>query len=96
MLKARAANKNRTAEIYAAKHSPAAPSAQGQNANAAVNVEEKGLSSKQLLSVQEVLRELGNMDQTPLQYEMPVETTLKTTGVKDAHISTPGTAAEYS
>ena len=30
--------------------------------------------------------ELGNMDQTPIQHEMPVETTLEKRGAKDARI----------
>ena len=34
--------------------------------------------------------ELGNMDQTPVQHEMPVETTLEKRGAKDARISTRG------
>ena len=38
----------------------------------------------------EVLEELGNMDQTPVQHEMPVETTVKKRGAKDARISTGG------
>ncbi|CAM9986755.1 unnamed protein product, partial [Pylaiella littoralis] len=35
-----------------------------------------------------------NMDQTPVQHEMPVETTLEKRGAKDARISTGGTSKE--
>ena len=38
----------------------------------------------------EVFEELGNMDQTPVQHEIPVETTLEKRGAKDARISTGG------
>ena len=38
----------------------------------------------------EVFKEPGNMDQTPTQHEMPVETTLEKRGAKDARISTGG------
>ena len=38
----------------------------------------------------EVFGELGIMDQTPVQQQMPVETTLEKRGAKDAHISTEG------
>ncbi|CAN0437947.1 unnamed protein product, partial [Pylaiella littoralis] len=39
---------------------------------------------------EQVFEELGNMDQTPVQHEMPVETTLEKRGAKDARISTGG------
>ncbi|CAN0098793.1 unnamed protein product, partial [Ectocarpus sp. 4 AP-2014] len=42
----------------------------------------------------EVFEELGNMDQTPVQYQMPVETTLEKRGAKDARISTGGIEKE--
>ncbi|CAN0431252.1 unnamed protein product, partial [Pylaiella littoralis] len=42
----------------------------------------------------EVFEELGNMDQTPVQQEMPVETTLEETGAKDARIATGGEKKE--
>eukprot|EP00903_Cladosiphon_okamuranus_P014547 g13494.t1 len=49
------------------------------------------LVKRALASVEvEVFEELGNMDQTPVQHEMPVETTLEKTGAKDARISTGG------
>lgn len=78
MLKVRATNNKRAAEILAAKRSAAAPSAQGQRASTAVNEEAMELSPEQLLlSVQEeVFRELGNMDQALIQHEMLAETTL--------------------
>ena len=38
----------------------------------------------------EDFEELGNMDQTPVQHEMPVETTLEKRGAKDVRISTAG------
>ncbi|CAM9817043.1 unnamed protein product, partial [Scytosiphon promiscuus] len=45
------------------------------------------LSPAQLESVTtEVFEELGNMDQTPVQHEMPLETTLEKRGAKDARI----------
>ncbi|CAN0345754.1 unnamed protein product, partial [Scytosiphon promiscuus] len=53
------------------------------------------LTSEQLASVEaEIFEELGNMDQTPVQHEMPVETTLEKTGAKDARISTGGKEKE--
>lgn len=48
------------------------------------------------LSIQEVFGELGSMDQTPIQHDMPVETTLEASGVKHARNSTVGEAADYS
>ena len=49
------------------------------------------LTSEQLESeAAGVLEELGNMDQTPVQHEMPVETTLEKRGAKDARISPGG------
>ncbi|CAN0226974.1 unnamed protein product, partial [Ectocarpus sp. 12 AP-2014] len=38
--------------------------------------------------------ELGNMGQTPVQHEMPMETTLEKHGAKDARISTGGKESE--
>ncbi|CAN0029851.1 unnamed protein product [Scytosiphon promiscuus] len=38
----------------------------------------------------EVFDKLGNMDQTPVQQEMPAETILEGTGAKDARIATGG------
>ncbi|CAN0001693.1 unnamed protein product, partial [Pylaiella littoralis] len=53
------------------------------------------LTSEQLESVAAtVFEELGNMDQTPVQHEMPVETTLEKRGAKDARISTGGKEKE--
>ena len=49
------------------------------------------LTSEQLESVAaKVFEELGNMDQTPVQHETPVETTLDKRGAKDARVSTGG------
>ncbi|CAN0061695.1 unnamed protein product, partial [Pylaiella littoralis] len=53
------------------------------------------LTAAQLKSVEaEVFEELGNMDQTPVQQEMAVETTLEETGAKDARIATGGEKKE--
>ena len=38
----------------------------------------------------EVFEELGNMDQTPVRHEIPVETTPEKRGAKDARIRTGG------
>ncbi|CAN0109308.1 unnamed protein product [Ascophyllum nodosum] len=55
----------------------------------------KALVERQLESVTpEVFQELGNMDQTPIQHEIPVETTLERRGAKDARISTGGEGHE--
>ena len=49
------------------------------------------LTSEQLESVAaDVFEELENMNQTPVQHEMPVETTLEKRGAMDARISTGG------
>ena len=49
------------------------------------------LTSEKLGSVAaKVFEELGNMDQTPVQHEMPVETTLEKRGAKATRISTSG------
>ena len=49
------------------------------------------LTSEQLESVTaEVFEEIGNMDQTPVHHEMPVEATLEKRGTTDARISTGG------
>ena len=49
------------------------------------------MSPAQLESVTtDVFKELGNIDQTPIQHEMLVETTLEKRGAKDACISTGG------
>ncbi|CAN0393997.1 unnamed protein product [Ascophyllum nodosum] len=54
-------------------------------------IDGEDLSPEQLESVTpEVFQELGNMDQTPIQHEMPVETTLERRGAKEARISTGG------
>ena len=54
-------------------------------------IDGEDLSPEQLETVTpEVFQELGNMDQTPIQHEMPVETTLERRGAKDARISTGG------
>ncbi|CAM9985588.1 unnamed protein product, partial [Ectocarpus sp. 4 AP-2014] len=42
----------------------------------------------------EVFGELGNMDQTPIQQEVPVDTTLEKRGATDARISTAGKEKE--
>ncbi|CAN0514480.1 unnamed protein product, partial [Laminaria digitata] len=49
---------------------------------------------KALSATAEVFEELGNMDQTPVQHEMPVETTLEKRCAKDARISTGGKEKE--
>ena len=69
----------RAGEIYAERNPGESP----------INGED--LASEQLeLVAAEVFEELGNMDQTPVQHEMPVETTLEKRGAKDARISTGG------
>ena len=48
-----------------------------------------GLSPAQLETMAaEVFEELGNMNHTPIQHEMPVETNMEKCGAKDARIST--------
>ncbi|CAM9877062.1 unnamed protein product, partial [Pylaiella littoralis] len=59
------------------------------------SVDGKDLTSEQLESVaEEVFEELGNMNQTPVQHEMPAETTLQPRGDKDARIATGGERKE--
>ncbi|CAN0050933.1 unnamed protein product, partial [Pylaiella littoralis] len=59
------------------------------------SVDGKDLTSEQLESVvEEVFEELGNMDQTPVQHEMPAETTLQQRSDKDARIATGGERKE--
>ncbi|CAN0432379.1 unnamed protein product, partial [Pylaiella littoralis] len=59
------------------------------------SVDGKDLTSGQLESVaEEVFEELGNMNQTPVQHEMPAETTLQQRGDKDARIATGGKEKE--
>ena len=54
-------------------------------------IKEEDLTSEKLESVATgVFEELGIMDQTPVQHEMPVETSLEKRGEKDARISTGG------
>ena len=54
-------------------------------------IKEEDLTSEKLESVATgVFEELGIMDQTPVQHEMPVETTLEKRGAKDDRISTGG------
>ena len=82
VMKLRDALLKRAGEIYA-RRNPCAP---GEKP-----VEGKDLSPTQLESVtKELFEELGNVDQTPVQHEMPVETTLEKKGAKDARISTGG------
>ena len=82
LMKLRKALVERAGEIYARRNPPAS----GES-----SIEGEDLSSAQLESViAEVFEELGNMDQTPVQHKMPVETTLEQRGAKDARISTGG------
>ncbi|CAN0312111.1 unnamed protein product, partial [Pylaiella littoralis] len=68
LMKLREALVKRAGEIYARRHPPAP----GES-----SVDGKDLTSEQLESVaEEVFEELGNMDQTPVQHEMPAETTV--------------------
>ena len=56
----------------------------------------KDLTSAQLETVtEEVLEELVNMDQTPVQHDLPMETTLEQTGARDALINTGGEFLKY-
>ncbi|CAB1107081.1 unnamed protein product [Ectocarpus sp. CCAP 1310/34] len=82
LMKLRTALLERAGEIYARRNPPAS----GESP-----IKGKDLTPAQLESVAaKVFEELGNMDQTPVQQEMPVETTLEKRGVKDARISTGG------
>ncbi|CAB1113618.1 unnamed protein product [Ectocarpus sp. CCAP 1310/34] len=82
VMKLREALVKRAGEIYARRHPPVPDKSP---------IKGEDLTSEQLASVEaEVFEELGNMDQTPVQHEMPVETTLEKTGAKDARISTGG------
>ena len=81
-MKLRKALVERVGEIYERRNPPAP----GESP-----IKGEDLTSEQLESVTaEVFEELGNMDQTPVQHEMPVETTLEKRGAKDARISTGG------
>ena len=72
----------RAGEIYTRRNPPAS----GESP-----IKGKDLSPAQLESVTtKVFEEVGNMDQTPIQHEIPVETTLEKRGAKDARISTGG------
>ena len=80
LMKLRKALVERAGEIYAERN----PCAPGESP-----IEGEDLSPEQLeLVTSEVFQELGNMDQTPIQHEMPVETTLERRGANDARIST--------
>ena len=82
LMEVRKALVERTGEIYARRNPPAS----GESP-----IKGEDLSPAQLESVTaEVFEELGNMDQTPLQHEMPVETTLEKRGAEDTRISTGG------
>ena len=82
LTKLREALEERAGEIYA----ECDPSAPGESPTKG-----EDLTSEQLEPVAaEVFDELGNVDQTPVQHDMPVETTLEKLGVKDARISTGG------
>ncbi|CAM9804658.1 unnamed protein product, partial [Pylaiella littoralis] len=56
----------------------------------------EGMAWATLMKLREALvfEELGNMDQTPVQHEMPAETTLQQRGDKDARIATGGKEKE--
>ena len=87
LMKLREALVERAGEIYARRHPPAP----GESP-----IKGKDLTSAQLESVtEEVFEELGNMDQTPVQHEMPMETTLEQTGARDARINTGGDFCNY-
>ncbi|CAB1102423.1 unnamed protein product [Ectocarpus sp. CCAP 1310/34] len=80
VMKLREALVKRAGEIDARPHPPAPDESP---------IKGEDLTSEQLASVEaEVYEELGSIDQTPVQHEMPVETTLEKTGAKDARIST--------
>ena len=82
LMKLRKALVERAGEIDARRNQPA---------SGETPIKEEDLSAAQLESVTaEVLKDLGNMDQTPIQHEMRVETTLEKRGAKDARISTGG------
>ena len=82
LMKLRKALVERAGEIYARCNPPVS----GESP-----IKRKDLSPAQLESVTaEVFEELGNMDQTPIQHEMPVESTLEKRGAKNARISTGG------
>ena len=82
LMKLRKAHVERAGEIYARRNPPAS----GESP-----VKGGDLSPAQLESVAtEVFEKLGNMDQMPIQHEMPVETTLEKRRAKDARISTGG------
>ena len=82
LVKLREALVERAGEIYAERNPPAPGDSP---------IKGEDLTAAQLKSVEaEVFEELGNMDQTPVQHEMPVETTLEETGAKDARIATGG------
>lgn len=89
-------NKTRAVQIYASRSAVAVP-AHRQSVRATGDVGVTGLSVGQLLPVQdEEFSELGNMDQVPIQHEIPVETTLQNTGAKLARISTAYATSEFS
>ena len=82
LRKLRKALVERAGDIYARPNPPAS----GESP-----IKWENLSPAQLESVTaEVLGELGNMDQTPIQHKMPVETTLEKRGAKYARNSTGG------
>ena len=82
LTKLRKALVERAGEIYAERN----PSAPGEGP-----MKGEDLTSEQLeLVTAEVFEELGNMDQTPVTHEMPVEATLEKRGATDARISTGG------
>ena len=82
LMKLHKALVERAGEIYARRNPPAS----GESP-----IKGEDLIPAQLESVTaEVFEELANMDQTPTQHEMPLETTLEKHGAKDTHISTRG------
>ncbi|CAM9625170.1 unnamed protein product, partial [Ectocarpus sp. 12 AP-2014] len=86
VTKLRKALLKRAGDIFAERN----PGAAGQ-----VPIDGEDLTAEQLASVAEqVFEELGNMDQAPVQHEMPMETTLEKRGAKDARISTGGKEKE--
>ncbi|CAN0267204.1 unnamed protein product [Pylaiella littoralis] len=80
-------------EAVAANRTAAKAAAATAGETVEIEIEETpvAVTAEELLSVQEdVFKLLYNMDQTPIQAEMPQETTIAKTGAKDARIATGG------
>ena len=75
----------------------AAAAAQKEGGTVEIDIEGSPVTAEELRSVQEKIFEmLYNIDQTPVQAEMPQETTLAQTGAKDARIATGGEESFWS